>query len=79
MKVSDLMLPGVQTVTPSQAIHEAQTLLKDGEYDELLALLSEDDACIEGMPNGDLVSGELSGVFANEHGLHNARDKAGEP
>lgn len=78
MKVSDLMLPGVQTVTPSQAIHEAQTLITDGEYEELLELLSEHDAGTEVMPNGERVSGELSGVFANEHGLHNARNKAGE-
>ncbi|SHL82635.1 hypothetical protein [Phytopseudomonas punonensis] len=85
MKVSDLMLPGVQTVTPSQAIHDAQALVADGgypaqpgEYDELLELLTEHGTCTDGVPNAELVSGVIGGVFANEDGPYSARNKAGE-
>ena len=83
MKVSDLMLPGVQTVTPSQAIHEA--LVTDSDfpaqldgYAELTDLLVEQGAGSGDSPNGELVSGEISCVFADEDGLHSRLDKAGE-
>lgn len=90
MKVSDIMTRGIQTITPSQTIHEAAAMMARidcgallvNQDDRLIGMITDRDITIRavatGMPGetpiSEVMSGEIRYCFEDEDVEHVARN-----